>query len=170
MERILIIGSCGAGKSTIALRLQKIVPIEIYHLDRYFWNPGWVPTEDSEWETKVKHIIDNNDTFIIDGNYYNTLEMRIARADTIIFLDIPRWICVFRVLKRILFSKIGILKRDDMAAGCRERFDLEFLKYVWDFNENFRSRNYELLPVNKEIQIHILKNNKDISLFFNNIV
>lgn len=163
MKRILIIGSGGAGKSTLAPRLGKKMGIEVVHLDKLFWHPGWVPTEKAEWSEVVRQALEK-DSWIMDGNFGGTLEMRIRACDTIIFLDIPRHICIYRILKRwVMYNRDT---RPDMAEGCEERFDWEFFKWVWDYPK--RSKPEKELVLNRyagEKQIIRLRSNKEIEEF-----
>ena len=96
MRRVLVIGSCGAGKSTFSRRLHKLTGLPLLHLDRHYWKPGWVESEVDEWKAKVEELI-AGDEWIIDGNYGGTMEMRMRRADTVIWLDLPRYLCTYRV-------------------------------------------------------------------------
>src|SRR5688572_30960534 len=75
MKRILVIGSGGAGKSTFARRLGKILSIEVIHLDSIYWRPGWIETPKQEWKKRVEHLI-AGDSWIMDGNYSGTLQLR----------------------------------------------------------------------------------------------
>lgn len=130
MKKILIIGSGGAGKSTLSRRLKDATGIEVIHLDKVFWRPNWVETPKDEWEKTIGNLI-KKDSWIMDGNFGGTLQMRFAACDTVIFLDVPRTICVRQAFTRFLFYKGN--SRPDMAEGCGEKFDLEFYKWIWDF-------------------------------------
>lgn len=130
MKRVLIIGSGGAGKSTMARRLGEKTGLEVIHLDKLFWNPGWVPTAKDEWREVVRRALEK-DSWIIDGNFGGTLEMRVEACDTIIFLDMPRYLCIYRILKRWIVYRNK--SRPDMAPGCDEKMDLEFFMWVWDY-------------------------------------
>lgn len=130
MKRILIIGSGGAGKSTLARRLGEITQIPVIHLDRLYWKPGWVKTGKDEWSEIVRREIEK-ETWIIDGNFGGTLEMRAEAADTIIFLDIPRLRCIYRIFKRWVMYRNK--HRPDMTPGCNEKVDLEFFMWVWSY-------------------------------------
>ncbi|MEZ4883558.1 MAG: hypothetical protein R3E32_02385 [Chitinophagales bacterium] len=93
MKKILVIGSGGSGKSTLSLQLQKILQIPLIHLDEYYWCANWVESTKSEWEQKVRQLMEG-ETWIMDGNYSSTLELRLTKADTVIFLDFPRIKCI----------------------------------------------------------------------------
>jgi adenylate kinase family enzyme len=142
MKRILVIGSGGAGKSTFARRLGKILQIEIIHLDSLYWRPGWVETPKQEWKKRVEHLI-ARDSWIMDGNYSGTLELRFAACDTVIFLDMERIICLWRVIKRAM--KYRNKSRPDMAQGCPERVTLEFILWVWNYKKRSRAKIVRVL-------------------------
>ena len=130
MKRVLVIGSGGAGKSTFAPRLGRRLGLPVIHLDRLFWHAGWVETPRDVWRPQVEELC-AGDSWIIDGNYSNTLEVRLDACDTVIFLDLPRAVCLWRVLKRVVIYRRSA--RPDMAEGCRERIDLKFLYWVWSY-------------------------------------
>lgn len=130
MQRIVIVGSGGAGKSTLARQLGKLLHIQVSHLDTLFWKPGWVEPSYVEWRHLVEQMV-QGDTWIIEGNYGSTYETRFAAADTIIFLDFPRIICLWRAVKRRLQYRAR--PRPDRAPGCREKLDFAFLKWIWAY-------------------------------------
>lgn len=90
-----------------------------------FWKAGWVMENKTIFIEKQNKVL-NKQSWIIDGNYGGTMNLRIEKADTILLLDFSVYKCLFRVLKRSLFNK----SRTDMAFGCEERFDIEFLKFL----------------------------------------
>ena len=142
MRKILVIGSGGAGKSTFSRRLGERLGLEVIHLDTAFWNPGWVATPKDEWARKVEELI-ARESWVMDGNFSGTLDVRIAACDTVIFLDLPRTVCLWRVLKRAVMYRNA--RRPDMAEGCREKFDLEFLLWVWNYPKRSRPKVLALL-------------------------
>ena len=165
MQRILIIGCSGAGKSTLARKLGEKTGLPILHLDALFWKPGWVESERREFDAKVLAELEKP-AWIIDGNYARTLPMRLEKCDTVIYLDFPALLCIFGVLKRVI-TTLGTV-RPDMPEGCPERFDWEFLKWVWNFNRNNREKTYaqlEKLPAEKVI---ILKTRREVRKFLQN--
>ena len=105
MKKIILIGSGGSGKSTLASQLGEKLKIKVYHLDALFWKPNWVGVPKDE-QRKVQNDLVKEEKWIIDGNYGGTMDIRINAADTIIFLDFPRIICVFRAFKRIINIEI----------------------------------------------------------------
>lgn len=147
MDRIVIIGSPGAGKSTFARRLGDILGIKVYHLDRYFWKSGWhEETRDSRIEIQKRLI--QNECWIIEGTYLSSSDERLHAADTIIFLDMPRLLCLFRVLKRrIEYNK---KQRPDLAEGCPEKIRFPYLLKVLVFPERGRKLFFQK---KKEIEV-----------------
>ena len=165
MQRILIIGCSGAGKSTLARKLGEKTGLPVVHLDALFWKPGWVESEREVFDARVLAELEKP-AWIIDGNYARTLPVRLEKCDTVIYLDFPRWLCILGVLKRVL-TTYGTV-RPDMPEGCPERFDWEFLKWVWNFNRNNREKTWvqlEKLPAEK---VMILKNRREVRKFLQN--
>lgn len=142
MKRILVLGSGGAGKSTVATKLGELLDLEVNHLDKFYWRSGWEKPSPEEWLQTVTDLIDR-DSWIIDGNYSGTLELRIQKCDTIVFLDLPRWLCLWRIVKRKIQYRRG--GRPDMAAGCVEKLDLEFVSWVWNYSRRSRPRVVKLM-------------------------
>jgi adenylate kinase family enzyme len=130
MKRVLIIGSSGAGKSTLSVALAARTKLPLIHLDTEYWNPGWVPTPDDEWHSIVEGLAER-DSWIMEGNFSGTFPIRMPRADTIILVTRPRWLCLARAFWR--FLKYRGVTRPDLADGCPEKFDPAFYKWIWDF-------------------------------------
>lgn len=125
-----MIGCGGAGKSTLSARLGEMLGIEIIHLDALYWKPGWRECPRRDWEEMVRSLV-REEAWILDGNYGGTLDIRIDAADAVIFLDLPRSLCIRRVIsRRFRYTR---KTRPDMAPGCPERLDLGFLKYLWRY-------------------------------------
>ena len=162
MERIMIIGCGGAGKSTLARQLGEKTGLPVVHLDKLFWTPGWVSLSQEEFD-KVHREAIAGETWIIDGNFDRTIPERLARCDTVIYLDFSRIRCLMGVAKRILTTYGQV--RPDMGEGCPERFDLEFLQWVWNFNKNKREKNYRLLNEAEGVQTIVLKNRRAVKRF-----
>lgn len=153
MQRVLVIGSGGAGKSTFARRLGEATGLPVVHLDACYWRPGWSPTPKEEWTRTVDEIA-ARDAWIMDGNYGGTLDRRLAACDTVIFLDLPRVVCLRRALWRS-FRYRG-RARPDMAPGCPERMTLEFVRWIWTYPHEHRPgilRRLEALAAEKRVVI-----------------
>jgi len=163
MQKILVIGCCGSGKSTFSKKLQSILNLEVIHLDQYYHKPNWEEMEEGEWGKTVNNLV-QKPSWIMDGNYSDTLDVRIKHADTMIYLDYPTIKCFWRVIKRI-FKYYGTV-RPDMPKGCEERFNLEFLHYVATFNFKKRQGILERLNTVKDNKrVYILKTDKEADLF-----
>lgn len=135
MNRILILGSGGSGKSTLARQLGGLLHLPVVHLDSHFWNPGWIPKPDEEWDGLVRQYTEQ-EQWIMDGNYSRTMDIRIKRADVIIFLDLPRLLCMYRIVKRRLMYHNQT--RPDMNEGCPEKLDRAFVNWVWSYKTRSR--------------------------------
>ncbi len=163
MKKVIVIGSCGAGKSSFAKRLREITGLQTIHLDRHYWRPGWIEPTKDEWRGQVEKLL-QGESWIIDGNYGGTIELRLAACDTAIFLDFPRLVCTWRVFKRIL-RYYGV-DRPDLAAGCPERFDWEFIKWTWNYPVRSReSVIRRLASVADRVRIVKLTTDREVEAF-----
>jgi adenylate kinase family enzyme len=136
-QRVLVLGSGGAGKSTLARGLGDRLGLPVIHLDIHYWNFGWKPTPEPEWNHRVRRLA-AEDAWVMDGNFSGSLALRLPRCDAIVFLDLPRSVCLRSVLVRWL--RYRYRARPDLPEGCPEKFDLEFLRWVWHFPERSRPR------------------------------
>ena len=116
------------------------------HLDRLFWKPGWVETPREEWRATNEALVAEEE-WILDGNYGSTMDIRLAAADTVILLDLPRALCLWRILRRRL-TRAG-RTRPDLPDGCRERVNLGFLQWVWAI---YRKRRPGILAALDEVR------------------
>jgi len=126
MRKVLVIGSGGAGKSTFAATLSRRTGLPLIHLDSLYWRPGWIETSAAEWDQTIEHLL-GRDTWIMDGNFGRTLERRLAACDTVIFLDLPRLLCLQRIIRRRL--QFHGRSRPDMREGCPERLSWEYIQW-----------------------------------------
>ena len=161
MQRVLVIGSPGSGKSTLAAELARRTGLPLIHLDQQHWRSGWTETPKDEWRRQVAELV-AGEQWIIDGNYGGTLEQRLARADTVIDLEFPAWLCVWRILRRVASSRGRV--RADMAEGCPEHWNLEFLTYTALFPWRVRKRTDAKLPRFSGQRIH-LRSPADVRCF-----
>jgi adenylate kinase family enzyme len=167
MKKVMVIGCCGSGKSTFSKKLQSILKLELIHLDQYYHKPNWEEPEKAEWERIVYSLI-QKPSWIMDGNFSGTMGVRIKSADTIIYLDYPTLKCCWRVILRI-FKNHGNI-RSDMANGCKEQFNLEFLHFVLTFNSKFRKGIIQKLNLVKdEKKVLVFKTDKQADKFLSQI-
>lgn len=167
MKRIVVVGSSGSGKSTLSRQLGTTLNLPVIHLDKHFWHPGWVHTPDSEWQQIVAQLVES-ESWIIDGNYRGTLDLRLETADTVVFLDLPRWTCIWRAMKRRI--EYYNRQRPDMAKGCREKiFDPNFprfLQWVWDYPNRARPDVlFRLSQIDNSPRVIWLRSTKDVKSF-----
>jgi adenylate kinase family enzyme len=147
MQKVLVIGSGGSGKSTLASRLGELLDIEVKHLDKFYWQPGWTEPAKDDWLRTVSELV-SRDSWIMDGNYSGTLELRLNHCDTIVFLDMPRLLCLWRVVKRRL--RYRNRSRPDMAEGCHEQINGEFIHWIWNYPRRSRPKVVRLLKEHSE--------------------
>ena len=160
MHRILVIGSGGAGKSTLARRVGATLGLPVIHLDALYWQPGWVPTPENEWEQRVAALVAGA-RWVMDGNYGGTLDQRLAVCDTVVFLDLPRWLCLARVVWRRL--RYAGRTRPDVAPGCAEQVSWEFVSWIWKYPHRRRPgilRRLAVLPADR--QVVVLRSRREV--------
>ncbi|MFC0508587.1 adenylate kinase [Micromonospora costi] len=137
MRRILVVGSAGAGKSTLAREIARRLDLPLVHLDAHYWQPGWTPPDAALWRDRVARLA-AAPAWVMDGNYAGTLDLRLPRADLLVFCDLPRLLCLYRVLRRRWLHRR--VPRADLPPGCPERVDGQFLRYVWRYPRRSRPR------------------------------
>jgi adenylate kinase family enzyme len=98
-RRVIVTGMAGSGKSTFSKALSAKTGLPVIHLDLHYWKPGWVKPSDDEWRVKQRRLL-AGDAWIADGNYHETLDLRLERADTVVILDTPWWVCAGRAFVR----------------------------------------------------------------------
>lgn len=160
-KRIMIIGGPGSGKSALATALSEKLGLPVIHMDRIFWQPGWQPRHRGDVARLAMAAAEQPD-WIIDGNYASTWDYRAERAGLILCLDLPRHVRMMGLFRRILTGYGRV--RPDMAEGCPERLNWEFLRWSWewdshsrpkmrDFAEGWgRTRRVEFLTSRAEVQ------------------
>ncbi len=142
MRRVMIIGGAGSGKSTIARLLGARSGLPVHHLDALFWKPGWVQSNREEFSARLRALY-QGERWIIEGNYSATWPERSAAADTLIFLDVPTALRLWRIGRRVLGSYGRV--RPDMAAGCPEQVDWAFFRWAANYGRRERQQAVALL-------------------------
>lgn len=134
--KLIIIGSPGAGKSTLARQLSRELDLPLLHLDQIWHATDYSAEARQVFTQAVADFMASHEAWIIDGNYANRLPQRLEQADRVLWLRYPRLLCLYRVLKRSLLARFKGERRSDMASQFNERFDREylaFLRFIWAF-------------------------------------
>lgn len=170
IKRIAIIGNAGSGKSVLAQRIATHLKLPLYHLDQYFWLPNWTHPDLDAYQ-KIHDQLCDKDAWVIDGMNLRLLPYRINRAQVIIFLDTPRYLCFWRIFKRMI-TYYG-RETPSSAKGCREQISGEFvrfLKWVWDFKKRYSSKIREqLAQTDSSKKVFIFQSTKEIEAWFANV-
>lgn len=169
-KKIAIIGCPGSGKTTLAFKLAKQLHLPLYHLDDYQWLPGWQKVERNEF-VKAHDTLCDLPAWIIEGSGNKLLPYRIQKADVVIFLDVPRATCIWRVVKRSLLN--WNKESPGSPKGCKQRFFcfpfLEFLKWIWHFNERYKTTILSLLEeARKTKKVYIVQSIEEIKWYIHN--
>lgn len=165
-RKIMIVGSSGSGKSTLARQLGEILRLPVIHIDKEMWKSGWVKTPQDEWREKHTALISAPE-WIIDGNNPGNMDKRLETADTVIFLDFNRFVCLRSVLKRRL-TYIG-KPRPDVPEGCPETLftDFDFIKYIWQYPVKSRPIVLDKISKCEYIEFIHLKTRRMLNRFIN---
>lgn len=166
MQRILVLGSSGSGKSTFARRLSARLGIELIHLDSHYWNPHWTCTPEIEWECKLDALL-TSESWVMDGNYPASLEKRLERADTVVFLDSGRLSCLWRCLQR--WRRYRGTNRPELPPGCYEKIDWEFFQWIWNYPRKIKPALLEALDSQDQAQVIVLKGQREIESFLSRL-
>lgn len=167
MERIMIIGCGGSGKSTLARILGDKTGLPVIHLDQIYWSPGdWQHLEKDAFDDLLRRELEKP-RWILDGNFNRTIPLRLEKCDAVIYLDYNRFVCIFGWLKRVI-SNWG-KTRPDMGPNCNEHLDPEFAKWLWTFNKKNRKKYHEILAQQKDKEIHIFKNRRQLRNFLDQL-
>lgn len=161
MNRVIIIGPGGAGKSTFSRKLAEITKLPLYNLDNIYWNETKEHITREEFNEELEKIL-KEDKWIIDGDYGRTYEIRIKRADTIYFLDYSLETCLNGVS-----SRIGTKRAD--CPFIETEFDEEFKEWIINWPKNKRPIVIELLEKYNDKNIIIFKNRKEAEEYLNTL-
>jgi adenylate kinase family enzyme len=167
-RRVVVTGMAGAGKSTFSRALSAKTGLPLVVLDFQFWLPGWAEPTEAEWREKQQKLL-AGDAWIADGNYHASLDLRLERADTVVFLDTPWWLCSGRALVRGVRSRpVGF----ELPAGCDEsrlrRFrDEWWLAWrIWRVRRSDREREMKIIAEHgQHVRMHVLRSRRDVRDF-----
>jgi len=135
VNRIAIIGCSGGGKSTLARRLTERLGLPIVHLDVLYWGPNWTTGDYAAFRVSLAEAV-GGEQWISDGNFPDSADLHLARADLIVWVDQPRLLCLWRVVWRVIVT--GGRRRPDLPEGCPETFDPWLWGYVWRWDRETR--------------------------------
>ena len=168
--KIAVIGYSGAGKSTLAEKLSNYYSIPKLHMDTLQFQPGWQDSDRDWMKTEMKNFLSNHSDWVIDGNYsWCYYEERMLKADQIIFLNFSPWICLLRAFKRYLKYRGQV--RESMAAGCKEQFNWEFIRWIlWDGRKKNAKERYQRVQETYPEKVIVLRSQKEMDYFLENLV
>jgi adenylate kinase family enzyme len=163
MRRVLVIGPPGAGKSTLATKLAARLGIAVHYLDLHHWKPGWQYRETADARERVRALVEGP-AWVMDGNFAESFDLRMPRADTLVWLDYPRATCIRRILMRTIrdYRK----QRPDLPEGCHEQFDLAALRFAWRFPAESRPQIFAAIErYGGHLHVFRLGNEREVSVF-----
>lgn len=145
-----------------------ILGLEVIHLDRVHWQPGWIEPTDAQFESSIRAAVAGRQRWIVDGNYGSKQSITLPLADMIIWLDFPRGRCLWRIVRRVL--EHSGFSRPDLPAGCPEQPDWEFIKWVWTFPRKQRPKIIQRLSMLRPDQrVIVLKCPREVEAFMQNL-
>ena len=164
MQRIIVVGSQGSGKTRLSLALGKKLGLPVIHLDVLYWRPGWKPSDTEDFRARVAEAIEG-EGWVIDGSFAGlAMDLTLARADQLIVIERSRWLTVWRVLWRSAFQRHG--QRTDLPEGCPEMFDWSVVKQSWRYNIDRRPRvEAEVAKYGAHVPVVRLRTDREIAAF-----
>ncbi len=162
-HRVVVTGLAGSGKSTFALALADRTGLPVINLDLQFWKPGWVAPSETEWRARQRAVL-AGDAWIAEGNYHETLDVRVERADAVVVLDMPWWLCAGRALLR------GFRMPPELPLGCdysrRRRLRDEWLLAIriWQNRRVEPERERAILSQRQAgVTLHVLRSKRAVT-------
>lgn len=166
-NKLLIIGSPGAGKTFFSKALHKHMKIPLYHLDDLYWKERWIRTSPQEWTETLTQVCSES-KWIIDGNYFNSLSLRLKFADSVIFIDLSTTLCLYRTFKRAIKRLLGhkdslpVRVREDVSYVPKLEFSWHFLFLILFFKLKTKPQILKLLGQRKDIYYKKIKSTKEL--------
>lgn len=163
MKRVIILGPSGSGKTTLSLKLEKLLNLSPLHLDALHFESGWALRDKLVVRQEIEKFMNENNTWVMDGNWRHSLPLRLTRADTVIYLDYG-----------VEVSREGVLQRNLECDGksrpdvpqCIEKLDDEFWEYVENFEETTgKDLKGRISKLGEGIDVHIFKSRVECKLF-----
>jgi adenylate kinase family enzyme len=137
-DRILVIGCSGGGKSTLSQKIAARFGLDYVSIDRdVLWLPGWVQRPKAE-QLECIRMFAGGERWIMDGTNTSTFDIRVPRSDIVLWVRMPRFLCIRGILGRWIRTRGKT--RPEMAPGCPEKMDVEFLRFVWTWEKVYGPR------------------------------
>jgi adenylate kinase family enzyme len=168
-RRVIVTGLAGSGKSTLSLALGAKTGLPVIHLDLHFWKPGWVEPSKTAWREKQCGVL-AGDAWIADGNYSETLDLRLERADTVVFLDMPWWLCAGRAFVRGFRMPGELPEGCDYSAWSRLRDEWRLAIRIWRARRSEPEREHEIiLQHGQHVALHVLRSKRAVRHFLDGL-
>ena len=167
-RRVVVTGMAGAGKSTFSRALSAKTGLPLIHLDVHFWKPGWVEPTEEEWRDKQRDLL-SRDEWIIDGNYHATLDLRLERADAVVYLDTPWWVCARRAIARGVRKRPAGFQLPNSCdeSGLRRLHDEWWLVWrIWRVRRSDREPEFKTLSRHgNHVALYVLRSKRAVRDF-----
>lgn len=164
-RRVVVTGVAGSGKSTFALALARKTGLPIIHLDHHFWKPGWVEPSEDEWRTVQQRVL-AGDAWIADGNYSETLALRLRVADTLVVLDMPWWLCTRRALLRGFRMPGALPEGSSYTRWQRLKDESKLAVLIWrNRNSEPESERRIIAEHGQHLAVHVLRSKGSVREF-----
>ena len=168
-RRVVVSGLAGSGKSTFSLALAAKTGLPVIHLDLHFWKPGWVAPSETEWRAKQRGVL-AGDAWIADGNYHETLDLRLERADTVVLLDLPWWLCSGRALRRGFRMPGELPEGCDYSAWLRLRDEWRLAVRICRKRRSDPEREHEIISQHgRHAALHVLSSKREVQGFLDGL-
>lgn len=164
-RRIVVTGLAGSGKSTLGLALAAETGLPLIHLDLEFWNPGWTKPSETEFRDRQRAVLDG-DSWIVEGNYDETLDVRLERADTVVVLDMAWWLCSARALRRGFRMPAELPEGCTYTRGQRWRDEWQLALRIWRQRHSEPAREREIISQHgTHAAVHVLQSRRAVDEF-----
>jgi adenylate kinase family enzyme len=164
MRRIIVVGSQGSGKTSLSRNLGRKLELPVVHLDVLYWRPGWKASDTASFRARVTEAIAGEE-WVVDGSFSGlAFDLTLARADLLVVIDRPRWLCQWRILWRSAFDRDTT--RPDLPEGCPEQFDWKLMREAWRYDtKRAPVIEAERLQYGPDVPVVRLRRDRDIQGF-----
>jgi len=168
-RRVIVTGLAGSGKSTFSVALAAKTGFPVIHLDLLFWTPGWVAPSESEWREKQNRVL-AGEAWIADGNYEETLDLRLKRADSVVLLDMPWWRCSGRAFVRGFRMPGELPEGCDYSAWLRLRDEWRLAVRIWRKRRAEPERECEIISQHgQHVAVYVLTSKRAVRDFLDGL-